>query len=506
MFKNYRYYLLLSLFAQILFAQDFNHPKLEPLLDGFYPPYPQVTVKAPFTAEQVSRGEYLSKAGDCIACHTNVKLKTGQFSGGLPIETPFGTFYSPNITPDKGTGIGKWTEKQFIRAMREGISADGSNHFPVFPYVYFSNLNDDDVKDLYAYFMSIPAVHHQNHKLPFPFNLPGARFSLWGWKLLFFFPNEKYKYDPQHSKIWNRGKYLVDGLGHCSMCHTPLNFLGAPKQRFYLTGGFVDGYWAPNITKAGLKGHNRYQIADIFVSGQLLNNAGPVAGPMADVNHNSLGYLTKDDRVAIASYLKTVESEDPFVLPDLNKEAPLKRGKQVYVNVCIICHQNGAMSAPLIGDSSNWYRRLQSSGLTALYRHVINGYNSMPIKGACLTCNDDDIVDAVDYILDASLTRTQKIELKKGGAEAFPSKGHDIYNENCAVCHNDGKFGAPKIGDKNAWKPLLEKGLDKLVDNTLKLDHHPNNGGCFRCTHSEIVESVKYMVQESKSEGDYSFW
>ena len=123
---------------------------LEPLLDGYYPPYPQVTIKPPFTAEQVARGEYLAKASDCIACHTNVKLKVGQFAGGLPIRSPFGTFYSSNITPDKETGIGKWTEAQFIRALRQGLSADGSNHFPVFPYMYFANLSDQDAKDLYA--------------------------------------------------------------------------------------------------------------------------------------------------------------------------------------------------------------------------------------------------------------------------------------------------------------------------------------------------------------------
>jgi len=481
-------------------------PILEPLLDGYYPAYPVVTPKNPSQAEQVARGEYLAKSGDCIACHTNVKLKVGQFAGGLAIKTPFGTFYSPNITPDKETGIGSWTEADFIRAMKDGRHPDGSNYFPVFPYVYFSNMTDADVKDLYAYFMSIPPIHHQNRKLPFPFNLPGARFSLWGWKLLFFYPNEKYSYDATHDAQWNRGKYLVDGLGHCSMCHSPLNILGAPKQRFYLTGGFVDGYWAPNITKSGLQGHSRYEIADVFVSGKLLNRAGPVAGPMADVNHNSLRYMTLEDRVAMSTYLKTVVSEDPFSLPDLEGQSPLKKGKQVYVNVCSICHQKGEMSAPLIGDASNWYRRLQANGLTALYRHVINGYNSMPIKGACLTCKNDDIVAAVDYILNASLTRSQKVELRSGGAESFPSNPEDIYKENCSICHDDGKFAAPKIGDKAAWEPLITPGLDVLVKNTMTTKSHPENAGCKMCTRSEIVAAVKYMVQKSKSRGDYSYW
>lgn len=483
-----------------------KQPILEPLLDGYYPPYPKFTVKDPARAKQIEHGEYLAKAGDCIACHTNVKLNVGQFSGGLPIKTPFGTFYSSNITPDKETGIGSWTEADFIRALKEGRHPSGSNYFPVFPYVYFTNVTDEDVKDLYAYFMSIPAIHHKNHELPFPFNMPGARFSLWGWKLLFFYPNEKYSYDPKQTKEWNRGKYLVDGLGHCSMCHSPLNVLGAPKKRFYLTGGFVDGYWAPNITKYGLMGHSRYQIADVFVSGRLLNNAGPVAGPMADVNHNSLGYLSLEDRVAMSVYLKTVVSEDPFQLPDLSKQSPLKKGKQVYVNVCAICHQNGEMSAPVIGDASNWHRRLRTNGLTALYRHVINGYNSMPIKGACLTCKDDDLVAAVDYILEQSLTRSQRVELKAGGAEAFPSAGKEIYQENCSICHDDGKFAAPKLGDQKAWAPLISPGLDVLVKNTMSTKHHPENAGCKLCTQSEIVDAVKYMVEKSKAKGDYSYW
>jgi len=488
------------------FAIKIAHKKLEPLLDGYYPPYPALHIEDKQNAKQILRGEYLAKMGDCIACHTNTKLAAGQFAGGLPIATPFGTFYSPNITPDKETGIGSWSEKDFIRAMKEGVRANGSNCFPVFPFVYFANASDEDIKDLYAYFMSIEPIHHKNRELPFPFNLPGARFSLWGWKLLFFFPNQHYQYDVKHSKEWNRGKYIVDGFGHCSMCHTPLNVLGSPKQRFYLSGGFVDGYWAPNITKYGLKGHTRFEIADVFVTNELLNKAGPVAGPMADVNHNSLGYLNQEDRLAIATYLKTVVSEDPFQLPDLSKQPPLKKGKQVYVNVCVICHQNGEMSAPVIGDSSNWYRRLRSSGLTALYRHVINGYNSMPIKGACLTCQHDDIVAAVDYILDKSLTRAQRIELKKGGAEAFPSKPEEIYKERCSLCHDNGKLAAPRIGDKAVWQPLIKQGLDKLVENTMKTDHHPEKAGCKLCTNAEIVETIKYMVRKSDADGNYSLW
>ena len=130
----------------------------------------------------------------------------------------------------------------------------------------------------------------------------------------------------------------------------------------------------------------------------------------------------------------------------------------------------------------------------------------MPIKGACLTCNDADIVDAVDYILTQSLTRAQEVELKKGGAASFPSHGKDIYKENCSVCHEEGKFAAPKLGDKKAWTPIISKGIDKLVGNIRESKSHPDNGGCKLCTNAELVDAVKYMVEESKTEGNYSLW
>ncbi|KTC98594.1 c-type cytochrome [Legionella erythra] len=480
----------------------------EPLIDGYYPAYPQT--KAPADEVQkkrIERGEYLAKMGDCIACHTNVKGGTPAFAGGLPINTPFGTFYSPNITPDKETGIGNWTEDDFIRAMREGRDPKGRNYFPVFPYIYFSKTTEDDLRALYAYFMSLPPVKQENKSLPFPFNVPGARFSLWGWNLLFFFPEENaIDYQSDKSPAWNRGKYIVDSLGHCSMCHTPLNMFGAPKDRYYLTGSFIDGYWAPNITKYGLRSASRYEVADVFLKGELINRAGPVAGPMAEVNHNSLSYLTEDDRLAIATYLKTVVSEESLGVSPSEQQPTLKRGKQVYVNACIICHQDNKMGAPVIGDGANWYRRLKDSGLTGLYRHAINGYNSMPVKGACVTCSDNDIIAATDYILNKSLSRSQWSDLASAGSQKYPSNGKIVYNENCGMCHDEGKQGAPKIGDKAIWKPLLQKNMDVLIEQTVSGEYHPKNGGCKHCTTGEVIEAIKYMVSQSKEDGNYSLW
>lgn len=489
------------------YAQESLEHAVEPLIDGYYPAYPPTTAKGA-TEEVIKRGEYLAKMGDCIACHTNVKGGTPAYAGQLPIATPFGTFYSPNITPDKETGIGNWTEQDFIRAIKEGRDPHGRNYFPVFPYLYFSKMTENDARDLYYYFMSIPAVKLENKPLPFPFNVPGARFTLWGWNLLFFFADTNaINNEADKSPAWNRGKYIVDGLGHCSMCHTPLNAFGAPKTRYYLTGTFIDGYWAPNITKQGLISADHQEVARVFSHNELINGAGPVAGPMTEVNHNSLKYLSAEDQLAMATYLKTVVSEDPLALPGSEKPPTLKRGREVYVSACVICHQDNVMGAPPIGDGAGWYKRLKASGLTGLYRHAIRGYNSMPVKGACVTCSDNDIIAASDYILNKSLSRSQWRDLKAAdGANKYPASGKDIYNENCSGCHNTGSQGAPKIGDQAVWAPIIAKNMDVLINNVLTGNYHQPNAKCKKCTTKDVIEAIKYMVNQSKKEGNFSLW
>lgn len=407
-----------TLIGCISMALCYTAADLNAAVTSVYPTYPAVNVER--NEALVKKGEYLSKMGDCISCHTNVKAGTGVYAGGLPIETPFGTFYSPNITPDKKTGIGRWTETDFIRALKEGKNPKGQHYFPVFPYVSFSNLTEEDLRALYAYFMSIPPIEQENKSLPFPFNVPGARVPLIGWNLLFFYPNVPYEVDKTQSKAWNRGKYIVDGLGHCTMCHTPLNPLGGVKQNYYLTGTFIDGYWAPNITKQGLLDVTSEDIASFFKNNMLLNDAGPVAGPMAEVNHNSLNYMTSDDRLAIATYLKTVVSEDALALKPSDQKPSSARGREINHRVCSICHQDGKMTAPLIGDGPAWMYRLKQSGIKALYQHVIKGYNSMPIRGACTTCSDQDIMAAVDYLLEQSLSRSQWVDLQSYGEKRYP--------------------------------------------------------------------------------------
>lgn len=488
-------------------ATDKTIPKItEPYID-YYPVYPPTRKTTEDEEALIRQGEYLARMGDCISCHTNMKAKKESYAGGLPIPSPFGTFYSPNITPDKETGIGNWTEEDFIRAMKEGRSPHGYNYFPAFPYVYFSKISDDDARAMYAYFMSIPPIKHENKSHSFPLNIPGARTALWGWNLLFFYPdNSSIAYEKDKTPLWNRGKYIVDSLGHCDMCHTPMNMLGATKKRYYLTGSFAAGYWAPNITKYGLRSATHQQVTEVFGKNQLINKAGTVAGPMAEVNHNSLAHMTDEDKLAIATYLKTVTSDDPIDLPTAGSESTLKRGKQVYIHACSICHDEGDMSAPRNGDGSNWYRRLKSSGLSGLYRHSIRGYNSMPVRGACVTCSDGDLIAATEYILHNSLSRSQWEDLATAGEKKYPASGQDVYKENCAVCHDDGKNGAPKLGDKAVWQPLIAKNMDVLLQNTLSSEEHPKNGGCKLCSTGELMEAIKFMVAQSKSEGNYSLW
>jgi cytochrome c5 len=496
---------LLTLTASLCAADDIHQPSAT-ALESIYPTYPPTTAQNPEQERLIKKGEYLAKMGDCIACHTNVKGGTPSYAGGLSIATPFGTFYSPNITPDKKTGIGTWTEADFIRALKEGKNPQGDNYFPVFPYIYFANTSDDDARAMYAYFMSIPPVEQQNKPLPFPFNVPGARSTLFGWDLLFFYPNNPVQNDPKQTPTWNRGRYIVDGLGHCSMCHTPLNPLGAPKTRHYLTGTFIDGWWAPNITKEGLASAKETDVAEVFSKNQLINHAGPVAGPMAEVNYNSLRHLTEADQLAVAHYLKTVSSDDPHGLAPSQQAPTLSRGKQVYLKSCVLCHQDGQMTAPVIGNGSSWYARLKRNGLTGLYRHAIYGYNSMPVKGAAVTCSDNDIIASVDYLLSHSLSRSQRLDLAGNTRKTVATSGKEVYNKQCSVCHNKGENGAPMIGDKTAWAPLNVKNMDVLVEQITQGKHHPKQGNCKQCTTGELMDAIKYLLRQSKTEGNYSLW
>lgn len=463
-------------------------------------PVPRYTQDAR-SSQQIRRGEYLARAGDCIACHTDTKHNGQAFAGGLEFYTPFGSLYSPNITADKETGIGLWGDEDFIRAMRHGIAPDGSYYFPVFPFVSFYHIKREDLLAIKAYLFSLPVVHQQNrpNEMLWPFHW---RFLQLGWRLLFFHPQKSIEVSEKTAQ-WNRGAYLVRGLGHCGMCHTPLNLLGAEKKKYYLTGGFIDGYYAPNISAVGLKEAAVEDIVDVFKHGKLLGGAGRVGGPMAEVNSNSLRYLTEADLRAIATYLKSVHSQ----MPTSAFSGPLtaQTGKKVYQKYCATCHANGAAGAPKLGESIEWNKRL-SEGIAPVYQRAIAGYNSMPAKGTCVGCSNEAIQAAVDYLVHAQgVDSFKKIPVH----QHFPDKkmGERLYAQHCAGCHAQGKKGAPRFGDKLAWAQRIKQGMDILFVHAIQgYRAMPPKGQCDTCSNAEIEAAVKYLVAHGKQEGDYSLW
>jgi len=463
--------------------------------------YPQLHYPRDRTTRQlIKRGEYLSKAGDCIACHTDTKNHGQAFAGGLGIYTPFGTIYSPNITPDKTTGIGHWSDQDFIRAMHRGIAPDGSYYFPVFPFASFTKINKADLLAIKAYLFSLPAIQKANqaNEMMWPFSW---RFLQLGWRILFFRTGE-YQQQTQQSAAWNRGAYLVQGLGHCGMCHSPLNLLGAEEKKYYLTGGFIEGYYAPNITSSGLKEASLPEILAVFKAGKMLKGGGKVAGPMAEVNSNSLSYLRDDDLMVMATYLKQVKSHTPqsaFTGP-----ITPKTGVKVYQKYCAVCHATGAAGAPKIGDTAEWKKRLKV-GKTLVYTRAIQGFNSMPPKGTCSGCSDEAINAAVDYLINTQTESAMTLPVQQ--AMLSLKIGSEVYQTHCAVCHSKKITDTPQLGDKVAWKPLIAKGMEVLFVNTIQgYNAMPAKGNCSTCSNAELEASVKYMVEKSKTKGNYLLW
>ncbi|HZS85036.1 MAG TPA: cytochrome c [Stellaceae bacterium] len=255
----------------------------------------------------MKRGQYIFEVADCAGCHTDVKNKGKPLAGGRALPTPFGTFFTPNITPDKEHGIGGWSLADFKRALRQGISPSGFYYYPAFPYPSFTGMSDGDIADLYAYLMAQPpvAAPSKPHDLKFPFSF---RFTLLGWRLLYF---SEGPLRPVAGKdaAWNRGDYLVNAVAHCGECHTPRNFLGGLQQSRAFSGNpqGPDGQKAPNITPDPQTGIGKWSdddIATLLKDG--LTPAGDVVGSgMAEVVKGT-GKLSEGDLHALIVYLKSL--------------------------------------------------------------------------------------------------------------------------------------------------------------------------------------------------------
>jgi nicotinate dehydrogenase subunit B len=306
-----------------------------------------------YSAATIARGQQLAALGDCAVCHTSVNGILN--AGGRPLETLFGTIYTTNITPNVETGIGAWSYPAFERAMREGIHRDGRHLYPAFPYPHFARTTDADMQALYAYLMAQTPVRAEAkaNALTFPFNL---RPLLAGWNALFHKP-APFQADPAKSEIWNRGAYLVEGLGHCSACHSPRNALGAEKANAYLAGGFAEGWEAPPLTSLSQAPipWNEDELFAYLRSGESRFH-GVAAGPMAPVVRE-LGALPDSDIRAMAVYLAAFNepAADQHALAAKLEATTSTRipaassvGARLYQGACAVCHEVGG--APLFGS------------------------------------------------------------------------------------------------------------------------------------------------------------
>lgn len=361
----------------------------------------------------ITRGEYLARAGDCVACHTAPNGKA--FAGGRPMPTPFGALYVPNITPDDDTGIGRWTPEDFYRMMHTGVSKDGTLLYPAMPFASYTRVTRDDSDAIYTYLMSVAPVRQKNrpHDLKFPFN---DRDLLLGWRTLYFREGE-YAPDPKQTAQWNRGAYLVQGLGHCAMCHTAINALGGSSESKAFEGGMIpnQNWYAPSLTsnrEAGLGNWELKDIADLLQVGA--SHRGTTYGPMAEVVYNSLQYLNDDDVEAMAVYLKALPQRDTEAPPTsqarLVDPQVMETGRRVYGLQCAVCHGaegkgNAPAYPPLAGNQSitmsspvNSIRMVLNGGYAPGTRKNARPHGMPPFSHIL---NDDEVAAVVTYIREA---------------------------------------------------------------------------------------------------------
>ncbi len=385
-----------------------------PLTDG-----PDASLYSP---QAIERGRLVAAAGDCAVCHTAPGGAPN--AGGLGLETPFGTIYSTNITPDKETGIGRWSYAAFERAMRQGIHQDGRQLYPAFPYTAFAKLSDGDLQALYGYLMSRPAVQARapETQLPFPYSL---RPAMAGWNLLFH-DATPFRADPARSAEWNRGAYLVEGAGHCAACHSPRNALGAEKGGIhYLGGGEAEGWSAPALNRLadGPRPWSRESLYQYLRTGFSARH-GVAAGPMAPVIHG-LAELPDTDVRAIATYLLELPGRVPQAAPAAHPApvavpaattatevaAPARTldrhasGERIYQNACAVCHEAGSGptlfgARPQLGLNTNLHAATPDNLVQVILHGIQQPANDalgyMPGFGDSL--DDRQIADLLGYL------------------------------------------------------------------------------------------------------------
>jgi mono/diheme cytochrome c family protein len=354
--------------------------------------------------KQIERGHYLAIAGDCAACHT-LPGSGHDLAGGRAIETPFGLLVAPNITPDPQTGIGAWTDDEFVNALTKGTGRNGTRLYPAMPYTYYTKTSRDDVLAIRAYLNTMPAVHNAvtANQLPFPFDIRGFM-AVWDW--MFFTPGA-FQPVAGKSEEWNRGAYLTEGLAHCGMCHTAKNFLGADKTSEKLQGYALQGWFAPEITNDARRGIGAWSTDDIVTylkTGH--NNMSAATGPMSETLNLSTSHMADEDLKAIASYLKDQPStqESASSGPD---QGIMKSGAQIYTDECSGCHTHDGKGLPSMFPSLNGSAAVQQRDPTSLLHVVLRGARSVGTDQAptatamppfSWVLNDDQVAAVVTYI------------------------------------------------------------------------------------------------------------
>jgi mono/diheme cytochrome c family protein len=355
--------------------------------------------------ETIAHGKALVEAGDCASCHTADPAKP--FAGGKKIDTPFGGIFSPNLTPDRDTGIGGWSDADFYGALRYGIDPDGSRYYPAFPYPYFTKLTRPDIAAIRAYLATLTPFQNEAPppELRFPLNF---RVVMRAWNYLFLRPGIL---EPDQSKgtDWNRGRYLVEGLGHCGGCHTPKNIFGADKRGQAFAGGYVQGWFAPRLDAAersGLKSWSVDDIAEYLKSGR--NGKSHADGLMAEVVVNATSKMSDADVHAIAVYLKSLPAGPPE--PAVTARPPeqgLKDGEQIYAHYCRACHEPDGSGAPRIYPPLPANALLQSADPSSTLRVILDGAQTVTTPRAPNTgsmpsyardLSDQQVADVTNYI------------------------------------------------------------------------------------------------------------
>ena len=361
----------------------------------------------PLTAEDIARGKALTDAGGCASCHTADPAKP--FAGGKRIDTPFGGIYSPNLTPDRETGLGAWSDDAFYDALRFGVARDGSRYYPAFPYPNFTKLTRQDILAIRAYLATLTPVSNAPRapELRWPFN---HRVVMRGWNWLFFKPGILMP-DQQKSTEWNRGRYLVEGIAHCGGCHTPKNMFGAEKRPRAYSGARVAGMFAPRLDGAARSGLKSWSVEDITEYLQSGRNGKSHAGEvMSEVVVNSTSRMSDADVRAIAIYLKDLP--EGVREPKVARPPPsqMAAGEKLYNGACIACHEKDGSGAPRIYPPLPGNANLQSADALSTLRVILDGAQtvttprapntgSMPAYAAKMT--DQEIADVTNYIRNA---------------------------------------------------------------------------------------------------------